>query len=212
MLARPLRTAATAVLAAVAAFSLASAPTVAQADGSYTWKAAPGETHGSQVASSEWLPIFIGGAAGFIVGGLGGTAFDDHQPPVLGALVGGGIGGVAGAGAGAWLIRGFREQDTRTAGAVTGLGVGGGIGAVLFAETISSDNKATKAGGIAAVIVLPVMGIFAGRSLAIYLGSKSTNPEGAPKPAPVAIRPNATPVITGALGATGMTFGFDGSF
>ena len=208
MLARPLRHAAL-VLAAVA---LASAPSVATADGSYTWKAGPGETHGSQVASSEWLPIFIGGAAGFIVGGLGGTAFDDHQPPYLGALVGGGFGGIAGGGGGAWLIRSFREQDTRFAGAVTGFGVGGGIGAVLFAETISSDKGATKAGGIAGLVLLPVMGIFAGRSLAIYFGTKKS-PEGAPPPpAPVAIRPTANPVITRGMGTTGMTFGIDGSF
>ena len=210
MLARPLRHAATFVLAAVA---FVAAPSAASAEGSYTWKADTGETHGSQVASSEWLPIFIGGAAGFIVGGLGGTAFDDHQPPYLGAIVGGGYGAIAGGGAGAWLIRASREQDTRTAGAFTGLGVGGGIGAVLFAETISHENKGTKAGGVAALVLLPVMGLFAGRSLAIYLGTKSTNPEGPPPPpAPVALRPNATPVITHGFGTTGMTFGVDGAF
>jgi hypothetical protein len=209
MLARPQRFAAAVVLAALVG---ATAPSVASADGSYTWKAAPGETHGSQVASSEWLPIFIGGAAGFIVGGLGGTAFDDHQPPVLGALVGGGFGAVAGGGGGAWLIRSFRDQDTRVAGAFTGLGVGGGIGAVLFAETISNDNKATKAGGIAALVILPVMGIFAGRSLAAYFGTKQPSDSTPPPPAPVAIRPNATPVITHGLGTTGMTFGVDGAF
>jgi hypothetical protein len=210
MLARSRRLAAAVVLTALVGVT---APSVASADGSYTWKAAPGETHGSQVASSEWLPIFIGGAAGFIVGGLAGTAFDDHQPPVLGALVGGGCGAVAGGGAGAWLIRGFREQDTRVAGAFTGLGVGGGIGAVLFSETISSDQGATKAGGIAALVLLPVMGAFAGRSLATYFGTKAPSTEAPPPPpAPVSIRPNAAPVITGALGTTGMTFGLDGAF
>ncbi|MEO7092402.1 MAG: hypothetical protein ABI175_04065 [Polyangiales bacterium] len=210
MLARSQRFAAAVVLATLVG---AATPSVASADGSYTWKASDGETHGSQVASSEWLPIFIGGAAGFIVGGLGGTAFDDHQPPVLGALVGGGYGAIAGGGGGAWLIRASRDQDTRVAAAFTGLGVGGGIGAVLFAETISESNKATKAGGIAALVLLPVMGAFAGRSLAMYFGSKPSNPEGRPPPpAPVAIRPNATPVITGGLGTTGMTIGFDGSF
>lgn len=209
MLARPLRHAAL-VLAAVVGVS---APSVASADGSYTWKAGPGETHGSQVASSEWLPIVIGGAAGFIVGGLAGTAFDDRQPPYLGALVGGGFGAITGGGGGAWLIRSFRESDTRVAGAVTGFGVGGGIGAVLFAETISSDKGATKAGGIAGLVLLPVMGIFAGRSLAIYLGTKKTSPEGTPAPpAPVAIRPTANPVVTRGFGTTGMTFGIDGSF
>ncbi len=190
--------------------SLGSIATVASADGAYVYKPSQTEVHGSQVASSEWLPIIIGGAAGLVVGGLGGSAFDDRQPPVFGALVGAGVGGFTGGAGGAWLIRGYRDQDTRVAGALTGLGVGVGLGSIIFAKTITSDQTGTKAGGVAGLILLPVIGIFAGRSLAIYLGSK---PKKEAAPAPVAMmHPNVAPIVTPGLGTTGMTLGLDGVF
>jgi hypothetical protein len=198
--------------AASTVVSLLLATSAASADGAYTWKADAGETHGSQVASSEWLPIFIGGAAGVIVGGLVGQGFDDRQPPVFGALTGAALGGLTGGAGGAWLIRDLREQDTRFAASVTGLGVGGSLGVLIFAKTITNDNGTTKAGGIAALVILPVMGAFMGRSLAITWGTKKTKDQAPPPPAPVSITPTASPIMTAGMGTTGMTFGIDGAF
>ena len=58
--------------------TLLGAESSARAD-IHDWRKEGGdEAHGSQVASSEWLPILIGGSAGLIVGGVVGAAFDDH--------------------------------------------------------------------------------------------------------------------------------------
>ena len=195
------------VAAALACAGLLFATTRSASADPYRWRAAEGEEHGSQVASSEWLPIFIGAAAGVVVGGLTGTAFDQHQPPVLGALIGGGLGALTGGGAGAWIIRSTRENDTRFAGAVTGLGVGGGIGVVLFTNIDSTPGK------VAALVLVPVMGAFAGRSLAIHFGTKSSTTSDAPPPPPtVSLRPSVTPIFGRGMGATGMTIGVDGAF
>lgn len=197
-----------AAVATVSAFTFASSH--AGAEGSYTWKAHPGEEHGSQVASSEWLPIVIGGSGGVIAGALIGTGFDDHQPPTLGALVGGGIGGVAGGAGGAWLIRAIREQDTRVAGAITGAATGLGIGCVLFNATLSSDNGANKVGGGVGLVVLPIMGLFAGRALAIYFGGDKSVPE---KPTLASLQPTIAPMMNARDGrASGMTIGLSGTF
>jgi hypothetical protein len=195
--------------ASLLAAAVLAAATPAAAEGAYK-NAEPSEVHGSQVASSEWLPIMIGGSAGLIIGGLVGGAFDDRQPPLFGALLGGGIGAVAGGGGGAWVIRGAREQDTRLAASITCGAVGIGIGSLVFANTIVSDKTETKIGGVFALVAIPVMGWLVGNRLAVHLG-------GVPKPeakpiAIAAIRPSAAPVMTNGVGATGVTFGIDGAF
>lgn len=176
------------------------------AEGPYRWRAQEGETHGSQVASSEWLPIFIGASSGVVIGGLVGTGFDSHQPPVLGALLGGGIGGITGGGGGAWFIRSIREQDTRFAGAVTGLGLGLGLGTVLFDATGSVPGK------IAAIVLLPTMGAFAGRSLAIHFGGERTPEGSSPLQPTVSMTPTIAPLYGNGTGAHGMTVGLNGVF
>ena len=209
MLRRPIASCAAAAVAV--AFALSCAP-VARAEGSYTWKPHEGEEHGSQVASSEWLPIFLGASGGVIVGALVGTAFDDHQPPTLGAIAGGVVGGFAGGGAGAWVIRSMRDQDTRAAGAITGGAVGLGIGCLLLNATITDDNAGTKAGGIVAVVALPVMGILAGRALAIDFGGDKSNVKTAPMNF-TSVQPSFAPVA-GLRDSrpAGMTVGLSGTF
>ena len=203
MLRRSIR--ALAVVLAVTATSNA-----ALAEGSYVWRAPPGEEHGSQVASSEWLPIVIGGSAGVIVGALAGTAFDNHQPPVIGALAGATFGAFAGGGGGAWVIRTLREQDTKWAGAVTGGAIGAGVGVILFNEALGSEGTATKVGGAAALVLLPVMGILAGRSLAIHFGGDRANKEA---PRSFVMQPNVVPVAAASgSGPAGLTFGVSGTF
>jgi hypothetical protein len=207
MLRRPIVSCAAVAIAL--AFTSAS---VAHAEGSYTWKPHEGEEHGSQVASSEWLPIFLGASGGVIVGALVGTAFDDHQPPTLGALVGGGVGGLAGGGAGAWIIRTMRDQDTRVAGAVTGGAVGLGIGCLLFNATITSDSGATKVGGAVGLVALPVMGLFAGRALAIDFGGDKSNVKTTPMHF-ASIQPSFVPVAGPRdQRPSGMTVGLSGTF
>lgn len=193
------------VAAAGLAVALASAvATPARAES--TWRKEKGEVHGSQVASSEWLPIVIGGAAGVVVGGLAGTAFDT-EPALVGPIAGGVLGGLTGGAAGAWLIRSAREQDTRLAGTLTGLGVGAGVAAVLFAKTEPNDRALETVGKWSALVVVPALGALAGYRLAIVFGSTQTK-EAPPAPPPVAfVRPNVAPVGTG-----GLAFGIDGAF
>ena len=201
------------LVAAAIALGLSSAciTSTARAEGSYTWEAHEGEEHGSQVASSEWLPVFIGASGGVIVGALVGSAYDDHQPPTVGALVGGGIGGLAGGAAGAWIIRAVRDEDTRVAGAFTGASVGLGIGCLLFNAALSSDNGANKVGGGAALVLLPVMGTFAGRALAIDFGGDKSNRKEMPHFA--TIQPSFVPV-SGPRDArpAGVSVGLSGTF
>ena len=199
----PLKTSHFAVAVAVGfALSLSIAQN-ASADGAYQWQAKPGEEHGSQVASSEWLPIVLGAAIGTTAGALGGSAVDDSQPAIWGPIIGGAMGAVAGGGGGSWVIRAVREQDTRVSGAVTGVGLGAGVGGVLLAKTGPLYGK------IAAVVLCPLFGGFVGYKVADYYGPKR-------KPAdaafvPTEIRPIATPLV-GASGAHGVAVGLAGAF
>ncbi len=179
-------------------------------DNKYDWRKEPGGEHGSQVASSEWLPIAIGGGAGVLVGVLAGAAFDDSQPPIGGPIVGAIAGGFAGGGGGAWLIRAQREKDTRLAGTITGLSLGVAVGAMSFAKIDADGRTLETIGKYGALVVFPVIGAVAGRALAAHFYLRP--PKEAAPAAPTAIMPNVSPVITGAHGATGMTFGIDAIF
>jgi hypothetical protein len=191
-------------------------PKVDSSKESYEWRKEEGGIHGSQVASSEWLPIMIGGAAGVMVGGLVGIAFDDRQPALFGPIVGGVLGGVAGGAGGSWLIRSYRDQDTRLAGTVCGLGVGAGLGVILFAKIDADGRPLETIGKFAALGIGPIVGALVGRHLAKHTMGRvpDDSPKAAPPPPPEpvsSIRPNVAPII-GPNGSTGMTFGLDGVF
>jgi len=177
-------------------------------DESYDFKKESGVEHGSQVASSEWLPIMIGGAAGIMVGGLTGVAFDDNQPAVVGPIVGGVLGGVSGGAAGAWIIRSFREKDTRIPGMLTGLGIGGGVGVIMFSKMEPDGRALETIGKYGALVFAPLIGAVAGHQLAAYL---QTKPPKEKEPVPVAFVPSVAPVV-GPHGASGMTFNLAGAF
>ncbi len=196
-------------VATVAALST-SAPC---ASAESAWRQEKGELHGSQVASSEWLPIFIGGTAGVIVGGLTGLGFDDAQPPVVGPIVGGVLGGIAGGAGGAWLIRAKREQDTRLAGALSVGALGAGVGAILWANMDANGRALETVGKWGALVILPTIGAVVGHRLAIVWGSK-TRTEAPPEHVQVGIRPSVNPVFSplGTRAPNGMTFGFDATF
>lgn len=200
--------------ALLATFALMTATTDASAEETYEWRKESGGTHGSQVASSEWLPVMIGGAAGVMVGGLTGIAFDDRQPPVVGPIVGGVLGGLSGGAAGSWLIRSFREQDTRLAGTVCGLGVGAGLGVILFAKIDADGRPLETIGKFAALGIGPLVGALVGRHLASHLQGRvptDTTVTAPPPPPPVSFVPSIAPIIT-ARGTTGMALSFDGTF
>lgn len=172
------------------------------------------ELHGSQVASSQWLPIFLGAGAGVIIGALSGQAFDSAQPAVVGPVVGGVIGGFTGGAGGAWLIRGLREQDTSVAGTLTGLGFGAGIGAILFTNVEANGRALETVGKWGALVVLPLMGAFAGHRLAVVWARPAKKDDKAAAPAAF-FRPSVTPLFGPAgvtNGTTGVTFGVDGVF
>jgi len=182
---------------------------VADDEKKYDWRKEEGGEHGSQVASSEWLPISIGAAAGVMIGALAGAAFDDSQPPLAGPLLGGIAGGFAGGAGGAWLIRAQREKDTRVAGTVSGLAIGVGMGALIYAK-IDADGRALETiGKYGALVITPLIGAVAGHALAAHFYLR---PPRESTPAPTAIIPSVSPVITGSHGATGMTFGIDAFF
>ena len=191
---------ATAALAFVAAFSAVSS---ASADGPYQIGNA-NEEHGSQVASSEWLPIILGAAIGTTVGGLGGIAVDDSQPAVWGPIVGGAMGAVAGGGGGAWIIRSVREQDTRISGAVTGAGLGAGFGGILFAKAEPLYGK------ISALALGPLFGGFVGYKIADYYGPKRKPSDSAF--VPHMVHPLATPLVARDGSAHGVALGLGGTF
>jgi len=174
----------------------------------YDWRKEAGGEHGSQVASSEWLPISIGAAIGVMGGALAGVAWDDSKPPIWGPLVGGIAGGFAGGAGGAWLIRTQRDKDTRTAGMITGLAIGVGFGAMLYSQM--DDNDTLEAvGKYGALAVAPLLGAVAGRALAAHFYLRPAKDE---TPAPKAIIPTVSPVMTASHGATGMTFNIDAVF
>jgi uncharacterized membrane protein len=156
------------------------------------------ELHGSQVASSQWLPITIGGGIGLIAGVVVGQAVDPSQPVLWGPIVGGVVGGLTGGAGGAWLIRGLRGEDTRLAGAMTGLGLGGGLGFSLAAHT---DNLYGK---IAACVLFPAAGALVGHRLAFVIGRKE---EKRPR---FAMVPTAAPVVVEGRGASGLVVGVSG--
>lgn len=156
------------------------------------------ELHGSQVSSSQWLPITIGGGIGLIVGVVIGQAVDPSQPVLWGPIVGGVVGGLGGGAGGAWLIRGLRGEDTRFAGAMAGLALGGGLGASLAAHTENTFGK------IAAVVLFPAAGALVGHRLAFMIGRKE---EKRPR---LAIMPTAAPVFVEGRGASGVIVGVSG--
>jgi hypothetical protein len=184
-------------------------PAVTDDENKYDWRKEPGGEHGSQVASSEWLPISIGAAAGVMIGALAGSAADDSKPPVVGPILGGVAGGFAGGAGGAWLIRAQREKDTRLAGTITGLSVGVGVGGLLFAKMDADGRALETIGKWGSLVIAPLVGAVAGRAIASYFYLKP--PKEAPA-APTAIVPSVSPVVTGSHGATGMTFGIDAVF
>ena len=180
----------------------------------YEWRKEEGGIHGSQVSSSEWLPIMIGGAAGVMVGGLIGIGFDDRQPPLVGPIVGGVLGGVAGGAGGSWLIRAYRDQDTRLAGTICGLGVGAGLGTILFAKIDADGRPLETIGKFAALGIGPLVGAIVGRHLATHQMGRipDDSPKAAPPPPPEAsIMPTVAPIMS-AHGTTGFAFGVDGVF
>ncbi|MBI2389920.1 MAG: hypothetical protein HYV09_10035 [Deltaproteobacteria bacterium] len=181
------------------------------AAGEYDWRKEPGQEHGSQVASSEWLPIMIGSVSGAMVGALGGYAFDDRQPALWGPILGGVLGGVAGGAGGAWVIRSFRDKDTRLAGTISGAGVGAALGAVLWANMEPDGRTLESIGKYGALVVGPLLGAVAGRQLAAFMQERPPREAPAAAPAPVAIAPSFAPVI-GPRGATGMTFALAATF
>jgi hypothetical protein len=163
--------------------------------------AEPSQRHGSQVASSEWLPITIGGGAGLIIGVIVGQAVDPSQPVVFGPIAGGVFGALTGGGAGAWLIRGARGEDTRLAGAMTGLGLGASLGASIYAHTDSTVGK------IAALVLFPAAGALAGHRLAFVLGGDGSVRE---RRRGIVLAPSAVPLFEQGRGATGLFFGVNG--
>lgn len=171
------------------------------------------ELHGSQVASSQWLPIFLGAAAGVTIGALTGTAFDGNQPAVIGPIAGGAIGGFTGGSGGAWLIRGLREQDTSLAGTLTGLGFGAGIGAVLCANIDPNGRALETVGKWGSLVVLPLMGAFVGHRLAIVWARPAKKEDKAAEGTAAFVRPTVVPLFArGVSGTTGVAFGVDGAF
>ncbi len=197
--------------ALIALISTLATTHASAAEESYEWRKETGGTHGSQVASSEWLPIMIGAAGGVVAGGLTGIAFDDAQPAVIGPIVGGVIGGVSGGAAGSWLIRAYRDQDTRLAGTVTGLGVGAGLGVILFAKVDADGRPLEIIGKFGALVIGPVVGALIGRHLATQQMGRIPDEKAPPPPPPVSLVPSVNPVITRGI-ATGMTFGLDATF
>lgn len=208
------------VASALASLVLAAGPARADDDASksektdsgdaLSWRKEGGEAHGSQVSSSEWLPIMIGAAGGFLVGGLVGAGFDTAEPPVVGPAVGAGIGGFTGGAAGAWFIRSLREKDTRLAGTLTGLGVGAALGAIAFSK-MEPDNRALETvGKWGSLVVFPVVGAIVGNRLAIVFSSPA--PRDAAPPAPVATLVPVVAPVFGPQGSTGLRIGFDATF
>ncbi|MGZ3417843.1 MAG: hypothetical protein ACXWUG_29375 [Polyangiales bacterium] len=200
---------ATASFAAFAfSVTLVGDPGSARAD--TEWRKETGEAHGSQVASSEWLPIIIGGSAGLILGGVVGAAFDDRQPPVVGGIAGGAIGAVAGGAGGAWVIRQIREKDTRIPGLITGLSLGAGLGLIMFNQMGDPEGHALETvGKWSSLALFPAVGAVVGYKLASVWGGKAT--EDAPPPPTTAIAPLVAPVV-GPHGATGISIGASAIF
>jgi hypothetical protein len=197
-------------LVSVVAVSVAllGAESEARAD-IHDWRKESGdEAHGSQVASSEWLPILIGGSAGLIVGGVVGAAFDDHQPPIAGGIVGGAIGGVAGGAGGAWIIRTIREKDTRIPGMLTGLAIGAGTGLIMFNQMGDPEGKGLAiVGKWSALVLFPAVGAVVGYKLGTVWGGKASQDA----PATTGIAPVVAPIV-GTEGAHGVSFGATGIF
>jgi hypothetical protein len=175
----------------------------------YDWRKEPGGEHGSQVASSEWLPISIGAAAGVMVGALGGAAFDDSKPVWAGPIVGGIAGGFAGGAGGAWLIRTQREKDTRTAGTICGLSIGVAAGTLMYAQIEPEGRALETVGKYGALVIAPLLGAVAGHAIAAHFYLKPPK-ENAPPP-PAAIVPTVSPIMT-AQGTTGMSIGLNAIF
>jgi hypothetical protein len=194
-----------------AAFAVSTLGSMRRVDAAEPWRKESGTAHGSQVASSEWLPISIGAAAGLVVGGLAGSFADPSTPATIGPIAGGVIGAFTGGAAGAWLIRGAREQDTRLAGTLTGLGLGAGIGAVLLARTEPEGRALETVGKWSAIVLAPALGALAGHRLAVVWGSTATKEAPVPPPPVAFVRPNVAPVF-GPNGSTGFSLGVDGAF
>ncbi|GAC1352439.1 MAG: hypothetical protein NVSMB1_15310 [Polyangiales bacterium] len=169
--------------------------------------------HGSQAASSDWLPIVMGASAGVAVGALVGNAADPLQPATWGTVLGGAVGALAGGGGGGWLIRSMRDADTRLAGTVTGGALGLGAGLVMMANTESTYGK------IPAVILLPLMGAVIGNKLA-FTFSRSSGPGARPGDhsfTPVSLHAIAAPLPAAHSSAPstamgGLTIGIGGVF
>lgn len=201
------RAAASLITSLALSVTLFGAENSARAD-IHEWRKEGGdEAHGSQVASSEWLPILIGGSAGLIVGGVVGAAFDDHQPPLAGGIAGGAIGGVAGGAAGAWIIRSIREKDTRIPGMLTGLAVGAGTGLIMFNQMGDPEGKGLAVvGKWSSLVLFPVVGAVVGYKLGTIWGGKASQDAPATGIAPV-----VAPIV-GSQGAHGISFGASGAF
>lgn len=180
----------------------------ASAEDNYDFKKEGGIEHGSQVSSSEWLPIIVGGTLGLTGGGLLGYSFDDHQPAVAGPLLGGLFGGMAGAAGGAWIIRSFRDKDARTPAMLTGLALGASAGVIMFSKMEPEGRALETVGKYGVLAFAPVLGAVAGYQLASFFQSK---PPKEKEVIPVAFVPTVAPVV-GPHGSTGMTFGLDGAF
>lgn len=178
------------------------------AEDDYAFKKEGGVEHGSQVASSEWLPIVVGGTLGLSAGGLTGYSFDDNQPAVLGPILGGFLGGVAGGAGGAWIIRATRDKDTRTPAMLVGLAAGGAMGVVLYSKMEPDGRALETVGKYGSLAIAPVLGAVACYQLASYLQEKPVKEK---EPAPVALMPSVAPVV-GPHGANGMSFSLSGAF
>jgi hypothetical protein len=174
----------------------------------FDFKKESGAEHGSQVASSEWLPIVVGGTLGLASGGLIGYSFDDNQPAIAGPIIGGFLGGATGGAAGAWIIRAARDKDARTPAIIGGLAVGGAVGVVLFSKMEPEGRALETIGKYGSLAIAPVLGAITCYQLASYFQEKPVKEQ---PPAPVAMVPSVAPVV-GRDGATGLSFSLSGAF
>ena len=169
------------------------------------------ELHGSQGASSQWLPIILGGLAGMAVGAIAGTQAN-NQNPTLGPIVGVATGGIAGGGGGAWFIRNLREQDTTVAGTLTGLGIGGGLGALIAVNVDPGGRTLETIGKWSAAAILPLMGALVGHRLAVVWMKPTKKEEPKPEPAAGFVRPTFGPVVAATGKSSGFSLGLEGAF
>lgn len=195
-------------LSGLLACTLLAGSASAEEEQGYDFKKESGVEHGSQVASSEWLPIVVGGTLGLAAGGLVGYSLDDHQPAIAGPILGGFLGGITGGASGAWIIRAAREKDARTPATLVGLAVGGSVGVALYSKMEPNGRALETVGKYGALAVGPLVGAVFCYQLASYFQEKPVKEK---EIAPVAVVPAVSPLV-GRDGAHGVSFALSGAF